>query len=62
MTAARALADDTDIPYYLAAGHRMVRGVSAGQAILCSDVEIDERSELFRQRVAQDGVGQDAWM
>lgn len=62
MTAARALADDAPIPYYLAAGRRLVRDIPAGQAILCGDVKLDERSELFRLRAAQDGVAQNAWL
>lgn len=62
MTAARALADDAAIPYYLAAGRRLVRDIPAGHSILCGDVDLDDRSELFKLRVAQDGVGHEAWM
>jgi predicted homoserine dehydrogenase-like protein len=62
MTPASILADDAPIPYYLAAGRRLIRDVPAGRAIVCGDVELDERSELFRLRIAQDRVDRDAWM
>ncbi len=56
MTPAAALAEDTAIPYYLAANRRLIRDVRAGQPIRCADVELDARSELLRLRQAQDAV------
>ena len=56
MTPARALAEDAPIPYYLASGRRLKRGVAAGRAILCGDVDLDTGSELYRLRAAQDAV------
>jgi predicted homoserine dehydrogenase-like protein len=61
MTPAAPLSEDAPIPYYLAAGRRLVRDVPAGRAIHCGDVELDERSELVRLRRLQDGVAKEAW-
>lgn len=62
MTPAAVLSDDVPIPYYLAAGRRLNRAVSAGQPICCADVELDETSELMRLRVAQDAIVADDWI
>ena len=56
MTPARALSDDTPIPYYLLSGRRLKRDVKEGQMILCGDVDLDTGSELYRLRAAQDAV------
>ena len=56
MTPARALSDDTPIPYYLLSGRRLKRDVKEGQMILCGDVDLDTESELYRLRAAQDAV------
>lgn len=56
MTPAMVIADDTPVPYYLAAGRALRRDVAAGQPILCGDVALDEGAELLRLRRAQDAV------
>ena len=56
MTPARALSDDTPIPYYLLSGRKLKRDVRAGQMILCGDVDLDTGSELYRLRVQQDAI------
>lgn len=61
MTPALALADATPIPYYLAAGRRLVRDIAAGQPIRCADVDLDEGSELVRLRRQQDAIAAADW-
>ncbi|WP_199262344.1 SAF domain-containing protein [Paracoccus binzhouensis] len=61
MTPAVPLSDAAPIPYYLAAGRRLVRDVRAGAPITCADVECDEGSELWRLRQAQDAVAPGDW-
>lgn len=56
MTPAGRLHADAPIPYYLAAGRRLLNPVPAGRAIRCRDVALDETSELWRLRRAQDAV------
>ncbi|MFG6083616.1 hypothetical protein ACEUZ9_005334 [Paracoccus litorisediminis] len=56
MTPAMVLSDDAPIPYYLAAGRRLLSDVPAGSAILCGDVELDEASALLSLRRLQDRV------
>lgn len=61
MTPAAALSDDAPIPYYLVSGRTLKRDVRAGQTIVCGDVDLDTRSEMYRLRKAQDAVGPDGW-
>ncbi len=53
---AQALADDTAVPYYLAAGARVRRNVRAGTILTLGDVEVDPSSALLRLRREQDRV------
>jgi predicted homoserine dehydrogenase-like protein len=50
------LADDRPVPYYLAAGRRLVRDVRGGRPILCADVALGEDTALLRLRRAQDDL------
>jgi predicted homoserine dehydrogenase-like protein len=50
------LADDRPVPYYLAAGRRLIRNVRGGRPILCADVRLNEESTLLRLRREQDAV------
>ncbi|NLS07752.1 flagellar biosynthesis protein FlgA [Rhizobium sp. P32RR-XVIII] len=54
MVPATRLSDRTPVPFYLAANRKLARAVSAGQPILCGDVELDEASELLSLRREQD--------
>lgn len=56
MVPAAALGDDRPVPYYLAAGRRLVRAVRASRPILCADVALDEGSTLMRLRREQDDL------
>ncbi|MEI4487340.1 flagellar biosynthesis protein FlgA [Frigidibacter sp. MR17.14] len=56
MTPAQPLEPDSAIPYYLAAGRRLLVDVPAGQVIRCRDVDLDEGSELWSLRRRQDAV------
>lgn len=56
MVPAGPLRDERPVPYYLAAGRRLVRPVRAGEAIRCGDLELAEGSELLRLRRAQDAL------
>jgi predicted homoserine dehydrogenase-like protein len=51
---AQALGADTPLPYYMAAGARVVRPVPAGQPLRCGDVSLDDNTALHRLRTAQD--------
>jgi predicted homoserine dehydrogenase-like protein len=51
---AQALGDDAPLPYYMAAGTRLIRRVPAGQPLRCGDVAMDGTSALSRLRKAQD--------
>lgn len=51
---ARALSDDAPLPYYMAAGARLVRPVPAGQPLRCGDVALDDTTALYRLRKTQD--------
>ena len=51
---AQALGEDTPLPYYMAAGARVVRPVLAGQPLRCGDVSLDNTTALHRLRTAQD--------
>jgi predicted homoserine dehydrogenase-like protein len=51
---AQALGDDAPLPYYMAAGTRLVRRVPAGQPLRCGDVAMDSTGALSRLRKAQD--------
>jgi predicted homoserine dehydrogenase-like protein len=44
------------MPFYLAANRQLLRAVRKGELITCSDVELDESSELLALRREQDGV------
>lgn len=52
---AQAKAEDSPLPYYLAAGARVLRRVSAGRPLCWGDVTLDESSALCRLRHDQDG-------
>lgn len=54
MVPSAALADDVPVPFYLAANRVLKKPVKAGQPILCSDVDLDETSELLSLRREQD--------
>lgn len=54
LVAGSALGPSAPIPYYLAANRRLARPVAKGATILCSDVELDEASELLGLRRRQD--------
>lgn len=56
MVPAQAMSVESPVPFYLAANRRLVRPVSAGNPILCGDVEIDGSSELLRLRQEQDRI------
>jgi len=51
---AQALSHEAPLPYYMAAGARLVRRVPAGQALRCGDVAMNSSTALFRLRKAQD--------
>lgn len=51
---ARPLGDDSPLPYYMCVGARVRHTVPAGRLLLCSDVEIDRNSTLYRLRASQD--------
>lgn len=51
---AKMLGPSAPIPYYLAAGKKVVRPVSAGSVLNCEHVDIGEDSLLFRLRKEQD--------
>jgi predicted homoserine dehydrogenase-like protein len=61
MTPAAALEDDAPVPYYLAAGRSLTRNVSAGQAISCRDLDLDDRAELLALRREQDDAPAECW-
>ena len=42
------------VPYYLAAGHRVVRRVAQGEILTVADVDLDPQSARYRLRRAQD--------
>ena len=52
--AARPLAGDHAVPFYLAANRPLVRDVAAGAAITLGDIELDPASELLALRRLQD--------
>lgn len=54
MVPAGPLGPDSAVPFYLAAGTRLVRPVASGTAIRLADVAIDKDSELWRLRARQD--------
>jgi predicted homoserine dehydrogenase-like protein len=56
MVPAMPLRDDGPVPYYLAAGRRLVRVVRGGAPILCADLDLGEDSTLLRLRHAQDAL------
>lgn len=56
MTPAAPLSKAAPVPYYLAAGRRLIRDVAAGHPILCGDLDLDEGAELLQLRRAQDTV------
>jgi predicted homoserine dehydrogenase-like protein len=56
MVPAAPLGNDRPVPYYLAAGRRLVRDVKGGGPILCADVALDDGSTLLRLRRDQDGL------
>ncbi|WP_265502624.1 NAD(P)H-dependent oxidoreductase [Paracoccus beibuensis] len=56
MMPAQVLGDEAPIPYYLLSGCRLKRDVPAGRIIRCGDVDLDEGSEMYRLRIAQDAV------
>ena len=53
---AAKIEDDSPIPYYLAAGHRLTRTVNAGQLLTCAMVDIEQNSVLLELRREQDKV------
>ena len=53
---AEKIDDDSPIPYYLAAGHRITRTVYAGQLLTCAMVDIEQNSVLLELRREQDKV------
>jgi predicted homoserine dehydrogenase-like protein len=54
MIPAGPLAPETAVPFYLAAGQRLVRPVAKDNPIRLADVEIDAMGELWRLRRQQD--------
>ncbi|HEX2020013.1 MAG TPA: flagellar biosynthesis protein FlgA [Aurantimonas sp.] len=54
VVAARGLAPDAPVPFYMAANRKLLRPVNRGQTILLSDIEVDEGSEMFALRQMQD--------
>ena len=56
LQAARALAPDHPVPFYLAANRRLRCDVEAGALITGADVEIDPASELLALRRQQDAI------
>jgi predicted homoserine dehydrogenase-like protein len=42
------------VPYYLAAGHRVVRPVAKGRILTVADVDLDPQSARYRLRRSQD--------
>ncbi|WP_134726276.1 flagellar biosynthesis protein FlgA [Paracoccus luteus] len=54
MTPAGPLGDGAAVPYYLAAGRRVIRRVAAGQAIRVQDLDMGGQSELATIRRNQD--------
>jgi predicted homoserine dehydrogenase-like protein len=54
MVPAGPLGPETAVPFYLAAGQRLVRPVAKDTPIRLADVEIDETSELWTLRKQQD--------
>ncbi|MNY78009.1 hypothetical protein D3C86_2180910 [compost metagenome] len=54
MVPARALTAESPMPFYLAAGARLVRPVAKNTPIRLGDVEIDPKSELSVLRRQQD--------
>jgi predicted homoserine dehydrogenase-like protein len=53
---ARPLAPANAAPFYLAANRRLVREVEAGATITLGDIEVDQESELYKLRQAQDAL------
>lgn len=51
---ARPAEGDNPVPYYLAAGARLARPVSAGAVLTCADVILDAARPLVRLRRSQD--------
>ena len=54
MVPAGPLGPETAVPFYLAAGQRLVRPVTRGTPIRLADLEVDETSELWTLRKQQD--------
>jgi predicted homoserine dehydrogenase-like protein len=48
------MSPNNPLPYYLCAGAKVIRPISKGNIVTCSDVEIDSNSILYQLRQSQD--------
>jgi predicted homoserine dehydrogenase-like protein len=51
---AQPMSPNNPLPYYLCAGAKVIRPISKGNIVTCSDVEIDSNSILYQLRQSQD--------
>jgi predicted homoserine dehydrogenase-like protein len=51
---AQPMSPNNPLPYYLCAGAKVIRPISKGNIVTCSDVEIDSKSILHQLRQSQD--------